>query len=602
MKFMNKQAPLDCRRQMVNVSVENIKEYPFNWTTDLRIIYVLNGHITIEIHKEPEYLCIKELGKGGVFLFGHKEIHRIYSNDNDNQVLVVSIDEDYIRRIYDYVDYLEFDYPESLNGNVLNKLRDKILTVAYNSIFSEYIGEYVFSDMVERFISWTIDNVEILNRKLKGIKEESFHMNRLRRIDKIIKTRFSDSNMVNIIAEQEHLNKDYISKEYKLKLDYNFRQLMNFYRTQEAIRQVLTTDKSLHDIATECGFSAGRYMNKEFCKFYKDGPKEFREKNKAAKLQSEKLNPKDVFNNDETLLQKDFIYDVTGGENVKEVCIDFLNKDGQLLESLSKYNLLKISYTEIMDTRKRALLEEAIEKCGIKSIYTFDLLSAENIHSVYDIISFFQNRNIEILVETAIAGVYKEVIKKLFYDKNIAIREVDFMTVQIATNNEADCFEPTDIIKSTFEKKMVFNNLVGGRNSIFTPIGNKTHIFYVNTVLSKLKGNIVLQEEDCIVVKDENILRILMCNPNKGQKTSVSLKVEYVEKANLVCNHILTDKDEQLYEIEEKLQENILLKDNVVNSIESMLAPSVEIENIKGCVFNKNFKLSSGEVRLIEIM
>lgn len=602
MKFMDKQAPLDCRRQMVNVSVENIKEYPFNWTTDLRIIYVLNGHITIEIHKEPEYLCIKELGKGGVFLFGHKEIHRIYSNDNDNQVLVVSIDEDYIRRIYDYVDYLEFDYPESLNGNVLNKLRDKILTVAYNSIFSEYIGEYVFSDMVERFISWTIDNVEILNRKLKGIKEESLHMNRLRRIDKIIKTRFSDSNMVNIIAEQEHLNKDYISKEYKLKLDYNFRQLMNFYRTQEAIRQVLTTDKSLHDIATECGFSAGRYMNKEFCKFYKDGPKEFREKNKAAKLQSEKLNPKDVFNNDETLLQKDFIYDVTGGENVKEVCIDFLNKDGQLLESLSKYNLLKISYTEIMDTRKRALLEEAIEKCGIKSIYTFDLLSAENIHSVYDIISFFQNRNIEILVETAIAGVYKEVIKKLFYDKNIAIREVDFMTVQIATNNEADCFEPTDIIKSTFEKKMVFNNLVGGRNSIFTPIGNKTHIFYVNTVLSKLKGNIVLQEEDCIVVKDENILRILMCNPNKGQKTSVSLKVEYVEKANLVCNHILTDKDEQLYEIEEKLQENILLKDNVVNSIESMLAPSVEIENIKGCVFNKNFKLSSGEVRLIEIM
>ena len=602
MKFMDKQAPLDCRRQMVNVSVENIKEYPFNWTTDLRIIYVLNGHITIEIHKEPEYLCIKELGKGGVFLFGHKEIHRIYSNDNDNQVLVVSIDEDYIRRIYDYVDYLEFDYPESLNGDVLNKLRDKILTVAYNSIFSEYIGEYVFSDMVERFISWTIDNVEILNRKLKGIKEESLHMNRLRRIDKIIKTRFSDSNMVNIIAEQEHLNKDYISKEYKLKLDYNFRQLMNFYRTQEAIRQVLTTDKSLHDIATECGFSAGRYMNKEFCKFYKDGPKEFREKNKVAKLQSEKLNPKDVFNNDETLLQKDFIYDVTGGENVKEVCIDFLNKDGQLLESLSKYNLLKISYTEIMDTRKRALLEEAIEKCGIKSIYTFDLLSAENIHSVYDIISFFQNRNIEILVETAIAGVYKEVIKKLFYDKNIAIREVDFMTVQIATNNEADCFEPTDIIKSTFEKKMVFNNLVGGRNSIFTPIGNKTHIFYVNTVLSKLKGNIVLQEEDCIVVKDENILRILMCNPNKGQKTSVSLKVEYVEKANLVCNHILTDKDEQLYEIEEKLQENILLKDNVVNSIESMLAPSVEIENIKGCVFNKNFKLSSGEVRLIEIM
>lgn len=239
MENIKTQNDLYYRRQMVKVSVQNIKEYPFGWSSDLKIVYVLKGYITLEVHKEPEYLCIQELGSGGVFLFGYKEIHRIYSKDEDNQVLILSIDEEYLRRVYDHVDYLEFDYPESLNGNVLEELRNRILALAYNTVFEEGVDEYIFSDMVERFVSWTIDTVEILNRKLKGIREERLHINRLRRIDKIIKTKFSDSSMVNIIAEQEHLNKDYISKEYKLKLDYNFRQLMNFYRTQEAIRQFM---------------------------------------------------------------------------------------------------------------------------------------------------------------------------------------------------------------------------------------------------------------------------------------------------------------------------------------------------------------------------
>ena len=155
---------------MVEVSVQNIKEYPFGWSSDLKIVYVLKGCITLEVHKEPEYLCIQELGSGGVFLFGYKEIHRIYSKDEDNQVLILSIDEEYLRRVYDHVDYLEFDYPESLNGNVLEELRNKILALAYNTVFEEGVGEYIFSDMVERFVSWTIDTVEILNRKLKGIR------------------------------------------------------------------------------------------------------------------------------------------------------------------------------------------------------------------------------------------------------------------------------------------------------------------------------------------------------------------------------------------------------------------------------------------------
>ena len=87
MENIKTQNDLYYRRQMVEVSVQNIKEYPFGWSSDLKIVYVLKGYITLEVHKEPEYLCVQELGSGGVFLFGYKEIHRIYSKDEDADII-----------------------------------------------------------------------------------------------------------------------------------------------------------------------------------------------------------------------------------------------------------------------------------------------------------------------------------------------------------------------------------------------------------------------------------------------------------------------------------------------------------------------------------
>lgn len=47
MENIKTQNDLYYRRQMVKVSVQNIKEYPFGWSSDLKIVYVLKGYITL---------------------------------------------------------------------------------------------------------------------------------------------------------------------------------------------------------------------------------------------------------------------------------------------------------------------------------------------------------------------------------------------------------------------------------------------------------------------------------------------------------------------------------------------------------------------------
>lgn len=601
MENIKTQNDLYYRRQMVEVSVQNIKEYPFGWSSDLKIVYVLKGYITLEVHKEPEYLCVQELGSGGVFLFGYKEIHRIYSKDEDNQVLILSIDEEYLRRVYDHVDYLEFDYPESLNGNVLEELGNKILALAYNTVFEEGVGEYIFSDMVERFVSWTIDTVEILNRKLKGIREERLHINRLRRIDKIIKTKFNDSSMVNIIAEQEHLNKDYISKEYKLKLDYNFRQLMNFYRTQEAIRQVITSDKPLVDIAIECGFSASRYMRKEFCKFYIDGPKKFREKNKTVLSQYTLIDAKESFNKNDIFTLKDFITNDKSEIDVIGIQLDFEKKEGVPFDEAWKYHLLKVESRELLNVAKRCLLQETVDLCDIKGIYIPDLMHMENVDDIIDIVEFCEKNRLTVLVKNPVATSYSEIIKKICFEKLVMMDSYNNITQKTGLKerniNATALVDIEDILKG----ELISHRELIGEQGLFTEFGIKTSTFFAYSLLSKLTGTVTQLGDNYISVRNTESLTLLAYNTNK-EKLTFNLNISNVKKRNAIIRHNFKDVTDKLCGLKDVLEIKPLIKYKYSEAIKNALSPQVSISTIKDDIFEMGFALDCGEAILIEVV
>lgn len=265
-------------RHGVHISVQNIKELPFHWHRGVELIYVLKGNITAEIHKDPEALVVEHLGPDDIHAFGNEEIHRL-SSAEDNSVLFLYIEYDTVRRVFADVDTLEFDLISDIQTEDelenVTKLKRKTLELA-SGIMDDDMQNSVFADKADVFIEWLINAFEIISKKLHREKRAIIYYDRMIQITNYIQANFSSSNVLSEISARFYLNPDYISQELKKKIDYSFQQLLNFYRVSNAIKLLLDSDFNISEISAECGFSATRYMYKEFRKFYPEGPSQFR--------------------------------------------------------------------------------------------------------------------------------------------------------------------------------------------------------------------------------------------------------------------------------------------------------------------------------------
>ena len=68
----------------------------------------------------------------------------------------------------------------------------------------------------------------------------------------------------------------YLSKEYALRLGKNYNVVSNYYKTIDAVIQLLDTDNTLTYIAETSGFSSIRYYNKAFTNYLGCLPSKFR--------------------------------------------------------------------------------------------------------------------------------------------------------------------------------------------------------------------------------------------------------------------------------------------------------------------------------------
>lgn len=265
-------------RHGVHISVQNITELPFHWHRGVELIYVLKGNITAEIHKDPEALVVEHLGPDDIHAFGNEEIHRLSSTE-DNSVLFLYIEYDTVRNVFADVDTLEFDLISDIQTEDemenVTKLKRKALELA-SGIMDDDMQDSVFADKADGFIERLINSFEIISKKLHREKRAIIYYDRMIQITNYIQANFASSNVLSEISARFYLNPDYISQELKKKIDYSFQQLLNFYRVSNAIKLLLDSDFNISEISAECGFSATRYMYKEFRKFYPEGPSQFR--------------------------------------------------------------------------------------------------------------------------------------------------------------------------------------------------------------------------------------------------------------------------------------------------------------------------------------
>ena len=94
---------------------------------------------------------------------------------------------------------------------------------------------------------------------------------------------FQEPLTLELLAQELHTNKYYISHIFSNRIQINFRQYLNLIRLEYAIQLMKTTSAPLTDISLEAGFSSQRSFNRAFTQIMGISPRDYR-KSAAAKL------------------------------------------------------------------------------------------------------------------------------------------------------------------------------------------------------------------------------------------------------------------------------------------------------------------------------
>ena len=89
------------------------------------------------------------------------------------------------------------------------------------------------------------------------------------------------------VAYKIGLSSTYLSKKFKKVTGRSFVEYITYIRLRQAQRMLLTTDNSITEIATDCGFNSSNYFKDCFRKLYGTSPKNFRMMMKESNIHGE---------------------------------------------------------------------------------------------------------------------------------------------------------------------------------------------------------------------------------------------------------------------------------------------------------------------------
>lgn len=381
----------------VYIDFITITEYPLHWQNAIEILYVLKGKIEVAINEEKF-----ELEENEIEIINVDEVHKIYSKDPDNRVLVFHIDQYFFEKYYNDIENMFFYTNTSDEGIQESEEYDQLRTFL-SIILCEFVqkndnyDEEIESTLV-KLLYFLINNFHYLMYEQEELKENGEQLDRYHRIAKYIFNNYNNNITLQDIADKEFLSTYYLSHEIKYATGYSFTDLVNVTRVQESVKLLLDTDKSISEISEEIGFSHARYFNKNFKLYYKMTPLNFRKKNKlneAAYEAHKKMNKHPVKEAFDYVMYYLEDYDrFNSDDKINKIDIN-MSKEIEPFEKNFKNVVNAGDAFDLLIEDNRQILEEIEEEIGYSYVRLLNVFSADM--GIFKDTAFYNwNRNLTV--------------------------------------------------------------------------------------------------------------------------------------------------------------------------------------------------------------
>ncbi len=266
--------------KMINVSIRNVTQ-PIHWHDLLEVDLVLSGEM--DVVRNNRTFHIKT---GDIIVLNRDDVHTVSSDSGDLLYVQLQFNmQQFNQYIPDVWTMLVYCSPEE-NDAVQRNLKEEIKSHMGNIVkLMEEQGSNV--DAEKKIIYYCID---ILNSfrmafgAFPNVSREERSEEQANRIWKVIDYIYDNCYRkltLHEVAQQVYVSDDYLTKLLKKYTGRGYEDFIGFVRAELSIRLLLNTEKSISDIAYECGYSAPKYYNAAFEKNYGCKPVEYRRANRA---------------------------------------------------------------------------------------------------------------------------------------------------------------------------------------------------------------------------------------------------------------------------------------------------------------------------------
>ena len=211
-----------------------------------------------------------DLNEGDMVLIPPYVIHRTaYIEDGELERLLITFTLDFVEKNEDDALFNCFNRYLIKKADVYKNL--------LNSIESEYNNADNFTnDLIKNYITTLLIRLSRTTEKSSfEIKAPSF----IQKITEYITENYSAEITLDELAERFSVSKSHLSRQFKATTGFGLNEYITIVRIKNAERLVLTTDLSMTEIATKCGFNDSNYFSSVFKKLKGVPPLKFRGNN-----------------------------------------------------------------------------------------------------------------------------------------------------------------------------------------------------------------------------------------------------------------------------------------------------------------------------------
>jgi AraC-like DNA-binding protein/mannose-6-phosphate isomerase-like protein (cupin superfamily) len=240
----------------------------------LEIVYVLRGALHVKVSCEDF-----DLRAGDFAVLNRGDPHQLSgSTDNVTAILHVAVAEftdidplvEHIVFACESFDLARYRRQESLLRGLLLDLFDASLPAGGGAAGSNEVARELMRLLCD---GYSLENYYNRHSPPTRSQQEKF-----RTIVRYLWRYAAQRNVLDVIADREHYSKSYVSHLVKDVGAVSFSDLLVYFRVALAETLLLTTKRTMLEIASACGFSDVKYFTRSFVNWFHSPPSEYRKR------------------------------------------------------------------------------------------------------------------------------------------------------------------------------------------------------------------------------------------------------------------------------------------------------------------------------------